>query len=305
MACEYGVRKYVMPRSRSSNQIDGLKVFASSLDSKNTNVAVLGNSFTICGIDTDHLISTAKSNGDQNLSLGICAIHGSYICEWYWLSKLWCMPADEKPDIIVLNTDGRSLLDQKSIEHRRLALTFGPSKMPLFPDRDLAESKKELEFLFSRFSMLVNRGRNIGTQINTSIIPNFQKVNSFLASRKTQEFETHQEEPREQNAAASSIAKRFLEDCRELDIRTIVVLMPHREVYELPDSIIELLGQYSDTVSIIDHRRLNEINDSDFKDGVHLNTQGMQKYTERYTSDLVDQIRMTHQGNSMKTEDEN
>ena len=286
LATEVAIRQVVLPRSQSASTIRSAQVNGSSLNDDEFNAAVFGNSYTLCGIDARE-VQKGEPLSAKKSKIRVHALNGSYVCEWYWLAKLCYLSSPVKPDVLVLNVGKTSLRDRDAISHRRLALNFGMTKLPVVPMDDLGRNKKVIEFLLSRYSMLINRGRNIGEQVSIKLIPNFAQTQKQLINRKKTQDKLKSNPSPTSFPDSMNVAERFFSDCRAAGVHVIVVVMPHRSPYEIDQSAADLFEESKDWVTIIDHRDLATLTNLDFKDEVHMTHSGQAKYTPIYIKDLV------------------
>lgn len=291
LATEVAIRKVVLPRSQSASTICSAQVNGSSLNGDEFNAAVFGNSYTLCGIDAQEVQEMA-SVSDKKSKIRVHALNGSYVCEWYWLAKLCYLSSPVKPDVIVLNVGKTSLRDRDAISHRRLALNFGMTNLPIVPLRDMGNNQKEIEFVLSRYSMLINRGRNIGEQVSMKLIPNFTQTQKQLVNRKKTQDGLKGKTSLTSSPSSMDVAKRFFADCRVAGVHVVVVVMPHKNPYEIDQLAFDLFEESKDWVTVIDHRDFPSLTSQDFKDEVHMTPSGEAKYTPVYISDLKQQLHL-------------
>ena len=282
------VRSFVLPRSQSATTITDARRVGSGLDAQKNNVIVFGNSYTLCGIDSDE-VEKIPLELSRPAFVKVHALNGSYLCEWYWMARLHYLAAENKPDVIVLNVGKTSLRDRDRIEHRRLAMTFGPSALPVVPE--FGNPSKIPEFLLSRFSMLVNRGRNIGEQINFKLIPDFESTQRTLIGRR--DIDRSLSRGKQSDDATGNekiptveLMATFIDECRSAGITIVVVMMPQRDAYDIDGALTQLFDQSSDCVAVLDHRGFGRLAKQDFKDEVHLAAKGMSIYSPYYAKDL-------------------
>ncbi len=291
IVAEISVRQFVMPRSETAGVIKAAKENGASLNASDVNVVILGNSFTILGVEEDQLREVVdKSSSATQFNIAFHAMYGSHGPEWFWLARHWYLSQNVAPDVIVLNIGPTSLRDGTDVRHQRLALAFGPTNLPLVPAVVRRMNSKEIEFVISRYSMLINRGRSVGKQIGMRVIPHFTQVYQSLSQRANNKTTTSAS-LRSHSDTTFLEARVFFDLCRERNTKIIVVAMPHRSRYELDPKLLSLIDDFAGMDSMIDHRDPNILSPADFQDGVHLDATGKAKYSQLYAQDVADRIR--------------
>ena len=281
LGTEVFFRTVVLNRSSTARTIN--QFMNSDFETPQQAVSIFGNSYSINGIDTNSVTNALQQT---DLETRITTLHGSHICEWYWLSKLKYFEDPNPPKYVVLNIGKGTLLDRSQVRHRRLAMIFGASGQPLLPEFGV-QSKSTLEFILARFSMALNRGRNVGTDLSLKSIAEYRSEKKHLANRENAMREPVEAPTADPPATTREIFDLYLNHCNNSGIKLIIVLMPQKTDYQLNPELESLLQEKT---SIIDHREIEDIQPDHFLDQVHMNKTGKQIYTPIYQQDLVSMI---------------
>lgn len=251
---------------------------------------MLGNSWTICGIEPDSFRSHAKLEFPSEPTLEIVQFHGSSLCEWYWIFRCHFVDENLKPDIILVNLMPASVLDRGNVRYRRLARHFDLLSKPFLPLDDLPDFEVASQFFLAKVSVLFSRAQGIGKVALGKFIPHLEETRKWINEtasvrakaerRKNGSDGQDSEFPDEYTGL-----RRLLTLTSESGVLPVFMFMPTRDGYDIPDELARIIRAGGGM--LIDTREAVDLDPDDFVDGIHLKPSGAEKFTPAYVKILA------------------
>jgi len=243
----------------------------------------LGNSMTRRGIREDVFVERMRAHHIEPLTVARVFPDNTQIAEWYYAFKKYAVDAGRIPDFLVINCPTEQLTDLAPYSIYALASTW-----TRFHDlhevfqQDITNFGDRVEFLISMYSTaFANRNRVRGRVLYT-LIPHYpqaaRQINQVLRKSK------------QEATASGHVAvtyhrlKRLIHLARRHHVQLIIAAIPVIRKYEIDPHLVELLQ--NEDVPLVDCRRTPGIDQTSFRDGLHLNEQGAATYP-RYLADQL------------------
>jgi hypothetical protein len=241
-------------------------------------ILFLGNSRTRLGVDTN-VIQTAFGEANLPVTLARAYPDDTEIVDWYYIFKHFFVDAKTLPDVLVVGFGGRNLADTpiRLEQPRRIGRHFSSlSDSPNLFRYDLTTVGQRSEYLLSHALVSFANRERVRKRLLTLIIPGYQTLattlNAPLLRPNTTDLATTK-----QSKVSYERLQRFIELAQSYNTQLLFVAMPEQTLYPLDTDLIDLLANQG--VQFLDARRLQGLDETDFMDDIHVNSEGAKKYS--------------------------
>lgn len=228
---------------------------------------LLGNSLTREGISPDLL----RAEAGTGLSVEAYYPDGSSVNEWSYAYRRFFDYPGKQPDLLLIGF-GRSHLFDADLSPERFGAYFCDVRdVGRYFRRHVHDLDGAARFLVARYSAAYAGRERVKPRVFSLLVPHYQEVLPVLTARPRPSDDA---EPRQREFRN---LEELLGEAREAGTRVAMVAIPMPDDYELPEAarrIIEDSGAV-----LVDARRLDGLDASDFPDDYHLGPDGAELLT--------------------------
>ncbi len=278
LAGEWGTRWLEPELSKDVEHLDGLEAMATRLEPRGrSNVLLLGNSLTRCGIDQGMLREGWRLPSGGAAQVETMYPDASGILEWGQGFRRYVMETGSRPEVVVVGTGRVHLIDSSEVQSERLAAWLVPKDERWAFVKDQKWGLEEaIPFWLASWSRLFANRERIEPLVFYRLVPGYEEA-SRLINHERGLVKAGDLGGVEQGAVTTRHLQRLIDDVAKVGARLVVVAMPVPEKYELPREVVEVLK--ANGVLVIDGGSEPAMEVERFPDGYHLDAEGARRFT--------------------------
>lgn len=281
LCMEIGVRAFETRLSKDLAHLRELPAAAQRLKkSGDYKILIVGNSLARYAINQKMLARELESKGYGKVQVEAFYPDGTSVTEWNYGLRRYFLNAGAIPDRIILVTGRTHLLDAKVSPERLAAFYVDGTETREAISNELKSIENITRFFLARASSLFANRARIQPFVFYNYLPAYtQTIQEINDLRKSMA-----ENIEGDSMIETTNLSRLLQVAQARQIAISVVAVPMRDAYESPRHISDELAK--NKAVLWDLSGIKGIEDKNFFDGYHLDTDGAEKLTQA----LIDRI---------------
>ncbi|MEN3942448.1 hypothetical protein WJU23_14210 [Prosthecobacter sp. SYSU 5D2] len=237
----------------------------------------VGNSLLQAGVDPVLLRKEMLTYGaPQNLGIFMAYPDSSHMKIWDYLVERYFAETDCLPDKLVLVTGRMHLADAPANVSHLGAYYVSWRALPRYLKEDGGSSEAVAEFFVGRSMALMRSRQRVSPRVFDILLPHYQE-NWHLLNEAAMQGPLVEKVGQASKAYETRHLRHFIRLLSERKVELLVVKAPMQHSYELPEEILEVLGQAG--VPVVDVNPLLQLGAEHFADADHLNEAGRVLFT--------------------------
>lgn len=259
--------------SGNVKQIYEIENVATELTKKNGGVLFLGNSLLGNALD----LTEFDKQANLKMSSYKVVPDSTSLWDWTCIVKNGFIDNNRLPKVIVI---GYAWEQVGPVPSRLGGFFCGIKDLPELISLGMRNSSDILEFLFSKVSKLYAMRETVRKRILDILIPDYRVQTQIVNG------ERNKNKPiKNKKSGDYRLLKAYLKILGTNNIKPIIVAMPVKQYYNLDEEFFRAVSHNGGVV--LDYRELEGLDESMFRDPIHLNEKGNDIFTHRLAVDLV------------------
>ena len=260
--------------SGNVKQIYEISNIAAELTEKNDAVLFLGNSLIGNAVD----LTAFDEQANLNMSSYMVVPDGTSLWDWSCIVKHSFIDKERLPKVIVI---GYAWDQGEPVPSRLGGFFCNMDDLPDLISMGMSNSSDIIEFLVSKVSTIYAMRETLRKRILDFIIPQYRVYTQVI---NTERNKNRQITSKQKKIEGYRLLKAYLELLVSNGIRPVIVAMPVKQRYSLDEDFFKTIISYGGVV--LDYRDLDGIDDSMFRDPIHLNENGNKIFTYHLAADM-------------------
>jgi Na+-translocating ferredoxin:NAD+ oxidoreductase RnfA subunit len=262
--------------SGNIKQIYEIPSIATELAKKNNAILFLGNSLLGNALD----LTEFDKQANLNMSSYKVVPDGTSLWDWSCIIKNNFINKEQLPKVVVI---GYAWEQVKPVPSRLGGFFCSIRDLPNLTSLGMNSSSDVLDFLFSKVFRLYAMRETLRKRILDILIPDYRVQTQNINTERNQNKPLKYKKNIPENY---QLLNAYLKMLVTNNIKPVIVAMPVMQHYELDKEFFKAVTHNGGIV--LDYRELDGIENSMFRDPIHLNEQGNKVFTYHLAADLKD-----------------
>ena len=239
-------------------------------------VLFLGSSIVREGVNLEDILQGIHDSGiDEPLTFEKVHPDDSRIAEWTYLVEHHFINPGRLPDVIVIGFAGSHLEDYHPIPWDRIAAYYASTQaLPRIVFEEIDNFETRVQFVLAHFIRSFAYRERVGKRVFDLVVPHYRDSSRRInASLRREQLVTKQGEV-EQYGRLEKLA----ELTNRHGVAVILVAMPLRANWEIPAELPKRASEIG--VTLLDARNIPDFGQELFKDGLHMNATGAERFSK-------------------------
>jgi hypothetical protein len=260
--------------SGNVKQIYEIPITAAEFTEKHDAILFLGNSLIGNAID----LTAFNEQANLDMPAYMAVPDGTSLWDWYCIVKNIFIDKDRLPKVIVI---GYAWGQGMPVPSRLGGFFCDMDDLPDLFSMGMSNSSDIIEFMVSKVSTIYAMREVLRKRILDLVIPKYRVYTQVINAEKNKNRPIT---GNQQKMEGYQLLNAYLALLVDNGIKPVVVAMPVKQRYSLDESFFKTIRSYGGVV--IDYRDLEGIDDSMFRDPIHLNKSGNKIFTYHLAADM-------------------
>lgn len=250
-------------------------------------VLLLGNSLARHGVGRSALEERLQAEQEAEVKMHSMLPDATGITEWNWGFRRYLEKRDGHPDLVLLFTGPKHLLDARSVFPERMGAYYVPrGDRWRYAMNELEGIDERSRFFLASVSRIFANRARLRPLVFYNLVPGYeataQAINRGLNTSR-EELEAFSA----QSEAGTSNLEALFSSVDSVGGKVVIVSVPvPGGTYSLPDSVREAAADHG--CRLIELGSDLDLSDNEFPDGYHLGRNGAERFTEELVARLME-----------------